>query len=58
LKQPALIYSRDKLKNIPIIFLTAMDIEGNIYKGYQAGAIDYISKPVIPELLKLKSGLL
>ena len=50
----ALIYSRDKLKNIPIIFLTAMDIEGNIYKGYQAGAIDYISKPVIPELLKVK----
>ncbi|HEX6226504.1 MAG TPA: ATP-binding protein [Chryseolinea sp.] len=49
-----LIYSRDKLKNIPIIFLTAMDVEGNIYKGYQAGAIDYISKPVIPELLKVK----
>ena len=49
-----LIYNRDKLKNIPIIFLTAMDIEGNIYKGYQAGAIDYISKPVIPELLKVK----
>src|SRR5688572_22154655 len=50
----ALIYNREKLKNIPIIFLTAMDIEGNIYKGYQAGAIDYISKPVIPELLKVK----
>lgn len=50
----ALIYEREKLKNIPIIFLTAMDIEGNIYKGYQAGAIDYISKPIIPELLKVK----
>ena len=49
-----LIYNREKLKNIPIIFLTAMDIEGNIYKGYQAGAIDYIRKPVIPELLKVK----
>lgn len=49
-----LIYQRDKLKNIPIIFLTAMDIEGNIYKGYQAGAIDYISKPIIPDLLKVK----
>jgi DNA-binding response OmpR family regulator len=31
-----------------------MDIEGNVYKGYQAGAIDYISKPIIPELLKVK----
>lgn len=50
----ALIYDREKLKNIPIIFLTAMDIEGNVYKGYQAGAIDYISKPIIPELLKVK----
>ncbi|SHG78533.1 His Kinase A (phospho-acceptor) domain-containing protein [Chryseolinea serpens] len=49
-----LIYSREKLVNIPIIFLTAMDIEGNIYKGYQAGAIDYISKPIIPDLLKVK----
>src|SRR5688500_16022247 len=50
----ALIYNREKLKNIPIIFLTAMDIEGNIYKGYKAGAVDYISKPIIPELLKVK----
>lgn len=49
-----LIYSREKLVNIPIIFLTAMDVEGNIYKGYQAGAIDYISKPIIPDLLKVK----
>ena len=49
-----LIYSREKLVNIPVIFLTAMDIEGNIYKGYQAGAIDYIRKPIIPDLLKVK----
>lgn len=49
-----LIYSREKLSNIPIIFLTAMDIDGNIYKGYKAGAVDYISKPIIPELLKVK----
>jgi len=49
-----LIYQREKLKNIPIIFLTAMDIEGNVYRGYKAGAIDYISKPIIPELLRVK----
>lgn len=49
-----LIYAREKLVNIPIIFLTAMDVEGNIYKGYQSGAIDYIRKPIIPELLKVK----
>jgi two-component system sensor histidine kinase/response regulator len=49
-----LIYNREKLANIPIIFLTAMDIEGNIYKGYQAGAVDYIRKPIMPDLLKVK----
>jgi len=49
-----LIYNREKLANIPIIFLTAMDIEGNIYKGYQAGAVDYIHKPIKPDLLRVK----
>jgi two-component system sensor histidine kinase/response regulator len=51
-----LIYGREKLKNIPIIFLTAMDIEENIYKGYKSGAIDYIRKPVVPDLLRAKVG--
>lgn len=49
-----LIYSREKLQHIPIIFLTAMDIEENIYKGYQAGAVDYIRKPFVPDLLRAK----
>lgn len=51
-----LIYSRQKLKNIPIIFLTAIDIEENMYKGYRAGAVDYINKPFVPELLRAKVG--
>jgi two-component system sensor histidine kinase/response regulator len=49
-----LIYSRKKLQHVPIIFLTAMDIEENIYRGYKTGAVDYISKPFVPELLKAK----
>jgi two-component system, sensor histidine kinase and response regulator len=52
----SLIYEREKLRNIPIIFLTAMNIEENIYKGYQAGAVDYMSKPIIPDLLRAKVG--
>lgn len=51
-----LIYGREKLKNIPIIFLTAMDLEENIYKGYKSGAVDYIRKPVVPDLLRAKVG--
>lgn len=49
-----LIYARRKLHHVPIIFLTAMDIEGNVYRGYKTGGVDYISKPFIPELLRAK----
>lgn len=50
----SLIYEREKLKNIPIIFITAHDDEKNIFKGYRAGAVDYIAKPVNPQLLRAK----
>jgi light-regulated signal transduction histidine kinase (bacteriophytochrome) len=55
----ALIYEREKLRHIPIIFITANNYgEENIYKGYRMGAIDYIYKPVNPELLRAKVGVL
>ncbi|NCI45869.1 response regulator [Sediminibacterium soli] len=51
----ALIYEREKLKHIPIIFITANNYgEENIFKGYRSGAVDYIFKPVNPELLRAK----
>src|SRR6185436_19692921 len=51
----ALIYEREKLKHIPIIFITANTYgEENIFKGYRAGAVDYIYKPVNPDLLRAK----
>lgn len=51
----ALIYEREKLKHIPIIFITANTYgEENIFKGYRTGAVDYISKPINPELLRAK----
>lgn len=50
-----LIYSRDKLRHIPIIFITANSFgEENMFKGYESGAVDYIYKPVNPELLRAK----
>lgn len=50
-----LIYQRDLLKHIPIIFITANDSdEGNIFKGYQMGGVDYIRKPINQELLRAK----
>lgn len=51
----ALIYESDKLKHIPIIFITANDQrEESLFKGYQLGGVDYIYKPINPELLRAK----
>jgi PAS domain S-box-containing protein len=50
-----LIRQIEKLKHVPIIFLTAsMDNSAQIFKGYQAGAVDYMIKPLSPEILKAK----
>ncbi|MES2133709.1 MAG: hybrid sensor histidine kinase/response regulator [Bacteroidota bacterium] len=50
-----LIYQRDKLKSIPIIFITAHDYEeAAVFKGYKAGAVDFVRKPFNPEILRSK----
>lgn len=51
----SLIYEREKLRHIPIIFITAYSYdEDNIFKGYRLGAVDYIYKPIKPDLLRAK----
>jgi signal transduction histidine kinase len=51
----ALIYERERLKHIPIVFITANNYgDENIFKGYRAGAVDYIYKPINPDLLRAK----
>jgi signal transduction histidine kinase len=51
----SMIYGREKLKHVPIIFITAHSHgDENIFKGYRAGAVDYIYKPIRPELLRAK----
>lgn len=50
-----MIRESDRLKHVPIIFLTAnMNTEDYIFKGYQAGAVDYMIKPLSREILKAK----
>ncbi|HEY6977468.1 MAG TPA: response regulator [Chitinophagaceae bacterium] len=50
-----IIYERDKLKNIPIIFITAHNYgDEYVFKGYKTGGVDYIYKPFNPELLRAK----
>lgn len=51
----SLIYQRDRLRHIPIIFVTAHDYnEDFIFQGYKKGAVDYIYKPINPDLLRAK----
>src|SRR5262249_25727152 len=50
-----LIRERDRSRNTPIIFLTgAYEDSFSMFRGYEAGAVDYLVKPVIPEVLKSK----
>lgn len=47
--------SNSRTENVPIIFLTAINKEQRyIFRGYETGAVDYLSKPVEPEILRSK----
>ncbi|MFD2670983.1 ATP-binding response regulator [Marinicrinis sediminis] len=49
------IKSREKTKHIPIIFISATSKEAaHFFTGYSVGAIDYILKPFVPQILKSK----
>jgi CheY-like chemotaxis protein len=44
-----------KSRDVPIIFLTAADMEPEqAFRGYAAGAVDYLAKPFDPWVLKAK----
>jgi CheY-like chemotaxis protein len=49
------IKRRERTKDVPIIFLTAIDNEPHhAFRGYAAGAVDYLSKPFDPWVLRAK----
>jgi signal transduction histidine kinase len=50
-----LIKEREKSRHTPIIFLTAYSKSDLLVaKGYSMGAVDYILKPIVPEVLRAK----
>ena len=50
-----LIKAREKTRNVPIIFLTAISGEAEHHlQGYRSGAVDYVYKPFNPEALRSK----
>jgi len=50
-----LIKSRERTRYVPIIFLTAISKdEAYVFRGYSVGAVDYMSKPFQPDVLRSK----
>lgn len=50
-----LIRQRELSHHIPIIFLSAVDkLEEDVFRGLASGAVDYLFKPVVPEVLQSK----
>jgi len=54
LETAALIRSRKRSAHTPIIFLTAFADEVRVAEGYAHGAVDYITTPVVPAVLRAK----
>jgi PAS domain S-box-containing protein len=58
LETAKLIRARDKSRDTPIIFLTALSrSETSMFRGYELGAVDYIFKPFHPDVLRAKVGV-
>ena len=51
----ALIRARERTRAVPIIFVTAISTAPeHVFRGYDAGAVDYLFKPVDPVVLRSK----
>ena len=54
-----LIRGHPRLERTPIIFVTGFEVSAlDQLKGYEVGAIDYISVPIVPEILRSKVAVL
>src|SRR5713101_7978089 len=49
-----LIRSRKRSRHTPILFLTAYKSDEHLFRGYDMGAVDYLFKPIVPEILRSK----
>jgi signal transduction histidine kinase len=55
----ARIHDHPRFERTPIIFITGVhDTEFDRLKGYKLGAVDYVSIPVVPEILRSKVSVL
>src|SRR5580700_7062655 len=49
-----LIRSRQRSRQIPILFLTGYRNEEHLFRGYDLGAVDFLFKPIVPGVLRSK----
>src|SRR4051812_14169853 len=49
-----LIRSRPRSRHTPILFLTGYRNEEHLFRGYNLGAVDFLFKPIVPEVLRSK----
>ncbi len=49
-----LIRSRGRSRHTPILFLTAYKSDEHLFRGYDLGAVDFLFKPIVPEVLRSK----
>ncbi len=50
-----LIKARERTRHVPILFLTAISKDAeHVFRGYGAGAVDYLMKPFNPDILRAK----
>jgi PAS domain S-box-containing protein len=52
-----MIRSRKRSRHTPILFLTGYKSEEHLFRGYDLGAVDFLFKPVVPEILRSKVGV-
>ena len=53
-----LIRSRPRSRQTPILFLTGYRNEEHLFRGYDLGAVDFLFKPIVPEVLRSKVAVL
>jgi hypothetical protein len=52
-----LIRARKRSRHTPILFLTAYKSDEHLFRGYDLGAVDFLFKPIVPEILRSKVGV-
>src|SRR5258708_1611190 len=54
LETAEMIRKRKRSKSTPILFLTGFRNDDHLFRGYDLGAVDFLFKPIVPEVLRSK----